>query len=82
MSPVDESSATLEEGKLVAAPGLRHLSRFVTWSLRKPRANNIGVGLLAQLFSREWQVLIEQKNLHRLKLQASCLDELEHMVIR
>lgn len=31
---------------------------------------------------KEWQVVIERKNFHRLTLQPSCLEELEYMVIR
>ncbi|KAK4236892.1 hypothetical protein C8A03DRAFT_16520 [Achaetomium macrosporum] len=31
---------------------------------------------------KEWQVFIERKNFCRLTLRASCLEELEHMVIR
>lgn len=32
--------------------------------------------------SKEWQVFVKLKNFHRLNLQTSCLEELEHMVIR
>lgn len=31
---------------------------------------------------KEWQIFVERKNFHRLTLQASCLQELEYMVIR
>lgn len=31
---------------------------------------------------KEWQIFVERKNFHRLTLQASCLEDLEYMVIR
>ncbi|OBT50752.1 hypothetical protein VE04_07786, partial [Pseudogymnoascus sp. 24MN13] len=31
---------------------------------------------------KEWQLFIEKKNFHRLRLRDSCLDEFKHMVIR
>lgn len=31
---------------------------------------------------KEWQLFIEKKNFHRMRLPASCLDEFKHMVIR
>lgn len=31
---------------------------------------------------KEWQLFIEKRNLYRLRLQVSCLDEFQHMIIR
>ncbi|KAM5348805.1 hypothetical protein ACJ41O_008628 [Fusarium nematophilum] len=31
---------------------------------------------------KEWQLVIEKRNFHRLKLRLSCLDDLERMIIR
>jgi hypothetical protein len=37
---------------------------------------------LCAVVCKEWQVIIERKNFYQLALQASCLDEFEHLVIR
>ena len=42
---------------------------------------NLGWASFASV-SREWHTVIGKRNTHRLKLQAFCLDDFEHMVIR